>query len=898
MPNTASLTFRLFGVDVTARRTIDAVGLSALTSAKSLEVGGTAAAKWAAIITGAGAASVAAGGAIGVGLVGAVGAVGIAFAAQADKVKKSWGDLGSYLKTQSVAMTGPIQNVLVGLSGYVRSAFNAMKPDIAHLFSAVAPLVDLLGRGLVDAATSLTATLSDLFSSVRPLVTILAQHLEPLAESLGDTLSNILGPATQSSRAFGLIFDTLEQLLPILGEVLGSFIRLGAQIMPALGPVLIQIARILSDTLAKILPTIGKALVDLLPSISIVLKGLATAVQALAPVLPTIAHAFTQLVSAIAPMIPQILSYLTPAIVALLPPLLELFKALTPLIPPILKILSAFLPLGPVIIKAATAIAQALLPALLPFLTLVAKLVQQFAGALMTAIIDSTPALIDLAKSFGEILTAVTPLLPSLVKLLLAFAPLIPVVAQVASVLAKILVPIIRDVVVPVLNFLVRTQTTVVNAIVGSIVWLSKNWQAVWNSIAGFTTRIMNDIKNIVMNAVNVIVRFFTQTIPRWFNAGRDLVLGLLNGAQSILKGLGGWLNSHILQPLLGFFRNAPSWLYNHGRNIVMGMLNGMASLLNGIGGWLNQHLFNPVTGFFRDAARWLYNHGRDLIFGLLNGMASVLGGIYNWIKDHVYNAIVGAIKGIFGIHSPSTVMAGLGSHMIEGLMKGLIFSSRNLPALLLKVFGGTTGLLKTIALSGLNELKNLFGAGLSFIGIGGSLSAPVKGVIQKYAKALLDARGWGGMWGAFNALVMGESGWNPRATNPQSGAYGIPQALPASKLDAYGNRNDPAVQLRWMVDYIASVYGNPANAYAKWLSRSPHWYDVPPGYGYDLPPGLSTMLNTTGRPERIVRAGGDGGTTIYNITVQGSLWSTRDAARELRNALNLDSRNNGGRSS
>lgn len=91
-------------------------------------------------------------------------------------------------------------------------------------------------------------------------------------------------------------------------------------------------------------------------------------------------------------------------------------------------------------------------------------------------------------------------------------------------------------------------------------------------------------------------------------------------------------------------------------------------------------------------------------------------------------------------------------------------------------------------------------------------------------AKAMLAQRGWGGQWSAFNALEMGEAGWNSRAVNPSSGACGLPQALPCSKLPN-GVGTPIGGQLTWMLDYIARNYGSPAKAYAAWLSRSPHWY-------------------------------------------------------------------------
>jgi hypothetical protein len=75
----------------------------------------------------------------------------------------------------------------------------------------------------------------------------------------------------------------------------------------------------------------------------------------------------------------------------------------------------------------------------------------------------------------------------------------------------------------------------------------------------------------------------------------------------------------------------------------------------------------------------------------------------------------------------------------------------------------------------------------------------------------------------------MGESGWRHNADNPNSSAYGIPQSLPGSKMASEGAdwRTNPATQIRWGLKYIKKRpdYGKPSVAYAKWLSRSPHWY-------------------------------------------------------------------------
>lgn len=75
--------------------------------------------------------------------------------------------------------------------------------------------------------------------------------------------------------------------------------------------------------------------------------------------------------------------------------------------------------------------------------------------------------------------------------------------------------------------------------------------------------------------------------------------------------------------------------------------------------------------------------------------------------------------------------------------------------------------------------------------------------------------------------LWTGESNWNPLAENPSSGAYGIPQALPAEKLAEAGAdwRTNGVTQVKWGLSYIKDRYGTPCDAWAFWQSKNPHWY-------------------------------------------------------------------------
>jgi hypothetical protein len=85
----------------------------------------------------------------------------------------------------------------------------------------------------------------------------------------------------------------------------------------------------------------------------------------------------------------------------------------------------------------------------------------------------------------------------------------------------------------------------------------------------------------------------------------------------------------------------------------------------------------------------------------------------------------------------------------------------------------------------------------------------------------MATSRGWGGaQWTCLDKLWMRESKFQTTVRNPRSGAYGIPQALPATKMATAGAdwRTNPATQITWGLNYIAGRYDSPCNAWSYWL--------------------------------------------------------------------------------
>jgi hypothetical protein len=105
-------------------------------------------------------------------------------------------------------------------------------------------------------------------------------------------------------------------------------------------------------------------------------------------------------------------------------------------------------------------------------------------------------------------------------------------------------------------------------------------------------------------------------------------------------------------------------------------------------------------------------------------------------------------------------------------------------------------------------------------VAAGPPAAPPNPGSAQSIAYNMMSSFGFNPRtyFSCLNNIWSRESGWVYNAENP-SGAYGIPQALPGSKMASAGPdwQTNPATQIRWGLGYIKSTYGDPCSAWAFW---------------------------------------------------------------------------------
>jgi hypothetical protein len=108
-------------------------------------------------------------------------------------------------------------------------------------------------------------------------------------------------------------------------------------------------------------------------------------------------------------------------------------------------------------------------------------------------------------------------------------------------------------------------------------------------------------------------------------------------------------------------------WFVDMGNGMVTGIRRGLD--------WL-RGIKDAILGFFKDAGSWLYNVGKSLVDGMKRGWQAAWPAFQKAAIDQG-NSLVDNLKGLWGIHSPSRVMKGLGENLVQGLTIGLESQSR-----------------------------------------------------------------------------------------------------------------------------------------------------------------------------------------------------------------------------
>lgn len=320
--------------------------------------------------------------------------------------------------------------------------------------------------------------------------------------------------------------------------------------------------------------------------------------------------------------------------------------------------------------------------------------------------------------------------------------------------------------------------------------------------------------KKIISNPTQYVESIFNF---KGFNSGQRSMKALANGlfdqanknVQSFWKTLwnmvsgqfnGGAANSDLL---------AAAQKYGSGHPYVWGAKGADAFDCSGLVQYAVEHAFHKsfrAGSSAQYAATQSVNNPQpgDLVFFGAGGANHV--GIYAG-GDNYYSAQSPSASPNIGMGKISAVHEGPVSYRRIPGINALGKSGNNVKA----NSGLEKWIKKTIApgfWKFIDKLNSLFNIS---IGSGGPNSAPT-GDHKHWLKQAGIPESW---FNGLNSIIQQESGWRVNATNPSSGAYGIPQSLPGSKMASAGSdwRTNPITQLKWMYSYIKGRYGSLQNA-------------------------------------------------------------------------------------
>lgn len=308
---------------------------------------------------------------------------------------------------------------------------------------------------------------------------------------------------------------------------------------------------------------------------------------------------------------------------------------------------------------------------------------------LLDAIIQVIPTIIaSLLESLPQLMDVIMKAIAGIVNMLSSSLPAI--VEKVMGVVPQIVARLI-DSIPTLLNASVNFLLAIVRAIPQVIV-------ALQSSIPDIITAIVNALGNSIpilidgsiqlfmamLGALPVLIKSLVENMPRIVNA---IVSGLIGAIPQIMNGA--------IQLFMGIINAIPK--------IVSMLIKEIPSIIVAIVNSLSQ------------GSRELFQVGVNLFQGLWNGIKDTWNKIVNWLNE-AWNNLTDSIKNFFGIHSPSKLMAKMGSYIGEGLGEGIKDSIPDIKKDLDKVNGFIAGNLGNVKAGISGSASDLLGASRSFV--------------------------------------------------------------------------------------------------------------------------------------------------------------------------------------
>lgn len=542
--------------------------------------------------------------------------------------------IGVVLGTVTELLAGLITpEVTAGLAVFVdgiAAGIEAMKPAIAPLAGLIATLGPVLGM--------LAGVIGGVFGALAPSITGIVEALGPLIAKLGGGLLTII---QKLETPINLLATALADALgnPAVMAAIDAIVNAVVALIPALTPIIGMAASLISM---------------LLPLVAVILEPIAGLIGQLVPLFTPLAGVITGIVGALAPVIPMLLDLILGVLGPLLPLIVQLVSSLLPVLVPIVQnvanVLALVMGILTPLLEAGFRPLVAILGVVISVIGVVAGIIATVLGAAFTWISEQITKVSDgIAAFFGkweEIWNKVVDFFKGIWEGLLTWIKNLLGIHSPSS----WFLDLAKNMFQGMLDGLKAAWKWITEFFSGAWEWLKtivtetfesvKNTVlAAWEAIKGFFSDAWEGLKGIVTGGWEKIKTFFSDGATKlkdiasdaWVKVKTFFSEGITN-AVNLVKGLPG--------KVLNSLKGIGTTLWNAGKDLIQGLINGASSLLTGIGNWFLDKLPAWIRDPFKAAlginspSTVFFGFGENIIEGLIDGMESQHRKVFSSMDD------------------------------------------------------------------------------------------------------------------------------------------------------------------------------------------------------------------------------------------------------------------------
>lgn len=371
----------------------------------------------------------------------------------------------------------------------------------------------------------------------------------------------------------------------------------------------------------------------------------------------------------------------------------------------------------------ATGIIEAL-PTLVPA-------VMQIIAQIMQILIDNIPMLItvaaqiiqQLASGIGTALPTLIPMIVQIVtQIVQSLIDNIPLLIDAALQLITGLAQGIINAIPVLVAALPQVITSLVNGLLAAIPQIIQAGIDLLTSLITALPEIITTIVSAIPEIINGIITALLENIPLIIQAGIDLLVALIQALPQIITTIVQAIPQIISGIVNAVISNIPQ-IIQAGVQLFVALIQNLPTIIVEIVKAVPQ-IVSGIVSAFGSLVGEMVNAGANLIHGLWEGISSAA----SWLWDKVTgwaSGLIDGIKGFFGIHSPSTVFAEIGTNMADGVGVGFGESMDGVSADMTAAMGGAGQLTAAEAVRAVND-----GIMANIEGLSGAINAIVEKVI------------------------------------------------------------------------------------------------------------------------------------------------------------------------